>query len=89
MTITPKHRAPSLFQQMAQMHRWKSSALAAAVVALSGLYAGEATALALGRVAVLSALGEPLRAEIELPQITAAEADSLRTQIASPEMFRA
>ena len=89
MTITPKHRAPSLFQQMAQMHRWKSSALAAAVVALSGLYAGEASALALGRVAVLSALGEPLRAEIELPQITPAEADSLRTQIASPEMFRA
>ena len=52
MTITPKHRAPSLFQQMAQMHRWKSSALAAAVVALSGLYAGEATALALGQASV-------------------------------------
>ncbi|QIL45422.1 hypothetical protein G7045_02730 [Acidovorax sp. HDW3] len=70
------------------MHRWKFSALAAAL-ALGGLYAGDAAALALGRITVQSALGEPLRAEIELPQITPAEAESLRTQIASPEVFRA
>ncbi|MCE1250817.1 MAG: hypothetical protein LWW82_08815 [Comamonadaceae bacterium] len=70
------------------MHRWKSSALAAAL-ALSGLYAGDAAALALGRITVQSALGEPLHAEIELPQITPAEAESLRAQIASPDVFRA
>jgi len=71
------------------MHRWKFSALAAAaVVASAGLYTTDACALALGRITVQSALGEPLRAEIDLPQITPAEADSLRTQIASPEVFR-
>lgn len=88
MTTTPANRATKPLQQMAQMHRWKFSALAAAL-ALGGLYAGDAAALALGRITVQSALGEPLRAEIELPQITPAEAESLRTQIASPEVFRA
>ncbi|MFM7332149.1 MAG: FimV/HubP family polar landmark protein [Brachymonas sp.] len=49
----------------------------------------DAAALALGRVNVLSALGEPLRAEIEVPEITAEEAASLRTSVASPDAFRA
>lgn len=69
---------------MAHMHRWKLSILAAAAVMSAGLYATDANALALGRLTVQSALGEPLRAEIELPQITAAEADSLRAAPASP-----
>ncbi|CAN7497891.1 hypothetical protein LJR129_003425 [Acidovorax sp. LjRoot129] len=71
------------------MHRWKFSVLAAAAVASAGFYAPDASALALGRITVQSALGEPLRAEIELPQITPAEADSLRTTTASPDVFRA
>ncbi|MBV7455407.1 hypothetical protein KW843_13075 [Acidovorax sp. sif1233] len=71
------------------MHRWKFSALAAAAVVSAGLYAGDASALALGRITVQSALGEPLRAEIDLPQITPAEADSLRATTASPDVFRA
>ncbi|KAB2887475.1 MAG: hypothetical protein F9K35_21195, partial [Burkholderiaceae bacterium] len=71
------------------MHRWKFSALAAAAVLSTGFYAADASALALGRITVQSALGEPLRAEIELPQITAAEAESLRAQTAAPEAFRA
>ncbi|GKS90365.1 FimV/HubP family polar landmark protein [Acidovorax sp. SUPP2539] len=71
------------------MHRWKLSILAAAAVMSAGLYATDANALALGRLTVQSALGEPLRAEIELPQITAAEADSLRAAPASPQVFRA
>ncbi|MFN4118502.1 FimV/HubP family polar landmark protein [Acidovorax sp.] len=71
------------------MHRWKISALAAAAVVSAGFYAGDAAALALGRITVQSALGEPLRAEIDLPQITPAEADTLRATAASPEVFRA
>ncbi len=71
------------------MHRWNLSALAAAAFFAAGLYAADASALALGRLNVQSALGEPLRAEIELPQISAAEAESLRVAPASPEVFRA
>ena len=89
MSITPADCATQLLQQMANMHRWKSSALAAAALALGGLYAADASALALGRITVQSALGEPLRAEIDLPQISASEAETLRTQVAPPETFRA
>ncbi|HVL43513.1 MAG TPA: hypothetical protein VM407_01675, partial [Acidovorax sp.] len=71
------------------MHRWKFSVLAAAAVACAGLHTSDASALALGRITVQSALGEPLRAEIDLPQITPAEADSLRATTATPEVFRA
>ncbi len=49
----------------------------------------DASALALGRVTVVSALGEPLRAEVEVPEITAEEASSLRASIANPDAFRA
>jgi pilus assembly protein FimV len=76
------------YQLIATMHRWKYSALAGAVVATLGLYAADASALALGQITVQSALGEPLRAEIELPQISAAEADTLRVSPAAPEIFR-
>lgn len=71
------------------MHRWKFSVLAVAAVASFGFYTSDASALALGRLTVQSALGEPLRAEIDLPQITPAEADSLRATAAKPEVFRA
>ncbi|MFI8613957.1 FimV/HubP family polar landmark protein [Acidovorax sp. NPDC077693] len=71
------------------MHRWKFSVLAAAAVASAGFYATDASALALGRITVQSALGEPLRAEIDLPQITPAEAETLRAATASPDVFRA
>jgi len=85
---TPLDRAAQT-HLMAHMHRWKFSVLAAAAVALIGFHADDAYALALGRITVQSALGEPLRAEIELPQITPAEADTLRATTASPEVFRA
>jgi len=71
------------------MHRWKYSVLATVATLSAGLHTPNASALALGRVNVQSALGEPLRAEIELPQITTAEADSLAVELASPEVFRA
>ena len=65
------------------------TAAAAAALVLATLSPFDAHALGLGRVTVLSALGEPLRAEIEVPQITAEEAASLRTGIPSPAAFRA
>jgi len=54
-----------------------------------GLASPDALALALGRVSVQSALGEPLRAEIELPEISPEEVSSLKASIASPAQFRA
>ncbi|MGJ7507986.1 FimV/HubP family polar landmark protein [Variovorax sp. GT1P44] len=54
-----------------------------------GAFSADASALALGRLNVQSALGEPLRAEIEVTEITPAEADGLKVSIASSEAFRA
>ena len=60
------------------------------MLAVGGLvFAGNASALALGRMTVQSALGEPLRAEIEVPEITDLEADTLVLQPASAAAFRA
>ena len=77
------------FKSMATIHSWKYSALAAATLASLALYTPNALALALGPVTVKSALGEPLRAEIELPSITASEAESLKVSTAPAETFRA
>lgn len=65
-------------------------AVAAAVVLCTGLtHLGEAQALALGRIMVQSALGEPLKAEIDVPDINTDEAASLRVGLASGDAFRA
>ncbi|MEO6407664.1 MAG: FimV/HubP family polar landmark protein [Burkholderiaceae bacterium] len=53
------------------------------------LSAGNALALGLGRLSVQSALGESLRAEIDITSMSPEEAASLRVRIASPEAFRA
>ncbi len=68
--------------------QWRATALALATAVLFGVSAPDASALGLGRVTVLSALGEPLRAEVEIPEITAEELASLRATVASPEAFR-
>jgi len=68
---------------------WRKTAVASLVIALFGLPASSAFALALGRITVQSALGEPLRAEIDIPEINAEEAASLRPAIAAPSAFRA
>lgn len=65
------------------------NAIAAAVAMASVLTAGQTWALALGRVTVQSQLGEPLRAEIDVPSITSEEASSLQIGIAPPDRFRA
>ncbi|GAA6141805.1 FimV/HubP family polar landmark protein [Hydrogenophaga sp. 5NK40-0174] len=65
-------------------------AVAAAVMLITGLAQHQdANALALGRVAVKSALGEPLRAEIAVPQISADEAASLKVKLGNPADFGA
>lgn len=62
---------------------------AAAVLALSLAQPTDALALALGPVQVKSALGEPIRAEIDVPEITAQEASSLQLRLAGAEALRA
>ncbi|WP_244618255.1 FimV/HubP family polar landmark protein [Rhodoferax sediminis] len=68
---------------------WQAGAIAAAIAVSFGLAATDAHALALGRLTVQSALGEPLRAEIDIPDINAEEAASLRATVASPDAFKA
>lgn len=65
------------------------STLACAAALVAGLQISEAWALALGRATVQSGLGEPLRAEIDVPSITAEEAASLSLRIGGAEAFRA
>lgn len=43
----------------------------------------------MGRIQVLSSLGEPLKAEIDILDINADEAATLSTKVASPETFKA
>lgn len=74
---------------IAKSHRWQKTAIAAAAIALLGLSATGAMALSLGRITVLSALGEPLRAEIDIPDINAEEAASLKAAVAAPDAFTA
>ena len=69
--------------------KWRATALAVAAAVLLGIGASDAHALALGRITVQSALGEPLHAEIDIPEINAEELASLRTAVASPDAFRA
>lgn len=68
--------------------RWRMGALASAIALLGSLASLDVHALALGRITVQSALGEPLRAEVDILEISADEAGSLKTAVASPEAFK-
>ncbi|HSV71603.1 MAG TPA: FimV/HubP family polar landmark protein [Methylibium sp.] len=68
---------------------WTLNAVAAAVLAVAALAPFDASALGLGRMTVQSALGEALRAEIDVSAITPEEAANLRVRVASPDAFRA
>lgn len=70
-----------------KLNSWKKSAVATAAVL--GLLSGHAYALTLGRITVQSSLGEPLHAQIEVIDMTAEEAASLKAVIASPDAFSA
>ena len=74
---------------MTHRNRWRFGVLASAVALLGSLSTMEAHALALGRVTVQSALGEALRAEVDIAEINAEEANSLRVSIGSAEAFKA
>lgn len=74
---------------IAKSHHWQKTAMAAAAAALFTLCGSNASALSLGRITVQSALGEPLRAEIEVPDINAEEAASLKASVALPDVFKA
>ena len=84
----PADRAVGTLKPM-KKPRWQATALAIAATVVLGAYASDAQALALGRVTVQSALGEPLRADIDIPDINADEVATLRATIASPDAFRA
>jgi pilus assembly protein FimV len=68
---------------------WRVTAMTAALGALLSMAHLDANALALGRITALSSLGEPLVAGIEVPDINAEEAASLKATLASPDAFRA
>ncbi len=74
---------------IAKSHRWQKTVLAAAASTLLGLAGSNAFALSLGRITVQSALGEPLRAEVDIPDINAEEAASLKAAVAQPAAFQA
>jgi pilus assembly protein FimV len=59
-----------------------------AAVASAVLLSSAAMAAGLGKLTVLSALGQPLRAEIELTAVSAEEAPGLVAKLASPEAYR-
>ena len=63
-------------------------AVAAAVAVLSALPMS-ASALGLGKLSVKSALGEPLRAEIDITSLNPEEGSTLQVRVASPETYRA
>ena len=63
--------------------------LALAAAAALGATTLEAHALGLGRLNVQSALGEVLRAEIDITALTPEEASTLSVRVAGPEAYRA
>lgn len=75
--------------QPAPMTQRPRHLLTQAALAALALMACQAHALGLGRLHVQSALGETLRAEIELTSLTPEEAAGLRVRVASPDAFRA
>ncbi len=69
--------------------RWRYGVLASAMALIGSMASLEAHALALGRISVQSALGEPLRAEIDIAEITPEEAASFKAGVASVDAFKA
>ena len=74
--------------QLAPSARMRFTLSHVALAALCAFSSG-AQALGLGRLNVQSALGETLRAEIELSSLSAEEAASLRVRVAPPDAYRA
>jgi pilus assembly protein FimV len=71
----------------ADMLRQNTRRLALAIAL--GATAGQAYAFGLGGIKVQSALGQPLKAEIDITQLSADEASSLKVGVAPPDAFQA
>jgi pilus assembly protein FimV len=74
------HRRPTVSSSLKTL----VAAIAGAVVLTSAVHAA-----GLGKITVLSALGQPLRAEIELTSVSSEEANGLVAKLANPDAFRA
>jgi pilus assembly protein FimV len=59
------------------------------LLGLGSLTSFDAHALTLGRLNVLSSMGEPLRAEVDIMDLTAAEASSFQPSLATAEAYKA
>ena len=71
-----------------RQHKLKKIVVAAALALVSLASTAPVGAAGLGKLTVTSALGQPLRAEIDLTAVTREEATSLTSRLASPEAFR-
>ena len=85
------HRSPivwwgdALKNTTQQLGRFALTSVALAALSLGST---QAWSLGLGRLAVQSALGETLRAEIDVTSLTPEEAGNLKIRIAPPESYR-
>ncbi len=79
---------PSAARPPLPSNGWRLSILGAAAAVALGIASPDASAFALGQLKVQSALGEPLRAEIDVTEIAANEADGLKISIATAEAFK-
>ena len=77
--MQPTHRLPLKSSALKKL----TAAVASALVLSSAVHAA-----GLGELTVLSALGQPLRAEIELTSVSPDEAAGLVAKLASPEAFK-
>jgi pilus assembly protein FimV len=80
--------SPSAARPPLPSNGWRLSILGAAAAVALGIASTDASAFALGQLKVQSALGEPLRAEIDVTEIAANEADGLKINIATAEAFK-
>lgn len=69
--------------------RYGRTQVAAAAAAVLAMASSTAWGLGLGRLSVQSALGETLKAEIDITSLSAEEAGTLKVRIAPPESYRA
>jgi len=80
--------SPSAARPPLPSNGWRLSILGAAAAVALGIASADASAFTLGQLKVQSALGEPLRAEIDVTEIAANEADGLKINIATAEAFK-
>lgn len=85
--MTKEHTSTQKASMGSHAPQMSRATLAAAAALLMLGTSFDAQALALGAITVQSALGEPLRAEIEIPQISSDEAASFEAKLGTPQAF--